>query len=257
MGLLEGECDPVIVVNENGSSPFVLVCEHAGNRIPARLGNLGLTEEDLVAHIAWDPGAEPMARRVSEILDAPLVIQPYSRLVIDCNRPPHNGESIWQVSEYTTIPGNLDLTPEQRRERVDEVFTPFHDRIARLLDDRAAAGRQNVLVTLHSFTPVYKGFQRPWHVGAQYNRMPALSRAINSLLARDANLVVGDNEPYPVNDETHYTIPVHGEQRGIPHAMIEVRNDLISTEAGQALWAERLAAVIVEALGVITAQGTH
>ncbi|WP_342643528.1 N-formylglutamate amidohydrolase [Rhodoligotrophos ferricapiens] len=247
-GLLAGEESPTVVVNENGASPFFLVCEHAGNRIPRALGTMGLSERDLHAHIAWDIGAEPMARLLSERLDAPLVLQRYSRLVIDCNRPPNSSEAMPEISELTPIPGNMALTPEGRQARIDAVFRPFHERISQLLDQRDAAGQPSALVTLHSFTPIYKGFQRPWHVGAQYNRAPALSHAVNSLLARDPSLEIGDNVPYPVNDLTHYTIPVHGEQRGIPHTMIEVRNDLITSEAGQERWAERLATVLTEAL---------
>ncbi|MGF7162054.1 putative N-formylglutamate amidohydrolase [Rhodoligotrophos appendicifer] len=245
--LLEGEDGPVVVVNRDGASPFVLVCEHAGNRIPKALGRLGLADADLSAHIAWDIGAEPMARLMAEALDAPLLLQLYSRLVIDCNRPPDSPEAMCEVSELTPIPGNRDLTADQRRARIDAVFTPFHDAVARLLDERAAQGRESILVTLHSFTPIYKGFQRPWHVGAQYNRAPELSHTINALLAADPTLVIGDNVPYPVNDATHYTIPVHGEQRGIAHSMIEVRNDLITHPAGQAVWADKLGRVLTEA----------
>ncbi|WP_239025307.1 N-formylglutamate amidohydrolase [Rhodoligotrophos defluvii] len=251
--LMDGEVEPVEVINPSGASPFFLVCEHAGNRIPRALGTLGLSEQDLRTHIAWDIGAEPMARLMADILDATLVLQRYSRLVVDCNRPPASSEAMPEVSELTPIPGNMALTPEGRQARIDAVFTPFHDRIAALLDERQMAGRQSVLVTLHSFTPIYKGFQRPWHVGAQYNRAPALSHALNALLARDPALEIADNVPYPVNDLTHYTIPVHGEQRGIPHTMIEVRNDLVTSETGQARWAERLTGVLTEALARIGA----
>jgi predicted N-formylglutamate amidohydrolase len=247
--LLLGDTDPapVVVEGEGRSSPFFLICEHAGNRIPAALGDLGLSPEDRQRHIAWDPGAEPMARAAAETLDATLVIQPYSRLVIDCNRPPRSGESIWTVSESTVIPGNEGLTHEQAMARVEEVFEPFHRRIAELLDARDKAGRETIVVTIHSFTPVYNGFVRPWHAGAQYNRNPEFSHLVNAALAEDEALCVGDNQPYPVNDDTHYTIPFHGEKRGVPHCMIEVRQDLLATAADQAAWGRRLAEILARA----------
>lgn len=246
--MLLGDSDPapVVVEGEESSSPFLLICEHAGNRIPAALGDMGLSPEDLQRHIAWDPGAEPMARAAAETLDATLVIQPYSRLVIDCNRPPRSGESIWTVSESTVIPGNEGLTNEQAMARVEEVFEPFHRRIAELLDARDKAGRETIVVTIHSFTPVYNGFARPWHAGAQYNRNPEFSHLVNAALAEDEALCVGDNQPYPVNDDTHYTIPVHGEKRGVPHCMIEVRQDLLTTAADQAAWGRRLAEILAK-----------
>lgn len=249
--MLLGSSDPapVLVEGEERPSPFFLICEHAGNRIPAALGDLGLSHHDLQRHISWDPGAEPMARAAAETLDATLVIQPYSRLVIDCNRPPRSGESIWTVSESTVIPGNEDLSTAQAMARVEEVFDPFHRRITDLLDARGRAGRETIVVTLHSFTPVYNGFVRPWHAGAQYNRDPEFSQLVNAALAEDEMLCVGDNQPYPVNDDTHYTIPVHGERRGLPHTMIEVRQDLLETAADQEAWGRRLAEILGEARG--------
>jgi len=241
------EPGPVESVRAHGASPFVLVCEHAGNRAPQRLDRLGLPDREWRRHIAWDIGAADVARRMSAQLDAPLVLQTYSRLVIDCNRPPCGPLAIPAVSDHTTVPGNRDLAPAEAALRRSEIFEPFHGAVAATLDARAAAGRESVLVTVHSFTPVYDGATRPWHVSVQYNRDPQLSRILMALLARDAELCVGDNTPYPVDDETHYTIPVHGEARGIPHAMIEIRQDLVSAADGQAAWADRLSAVLRQA----------
>jgi predicted N-formylglutamate amidohydrolase len=246
--LLSHEPEPVGVINEAGGSPFFLVCEHAGRRLPRALGGLGLPPEALATHIAWDIGAGALAVMLSAVLDATLVVQHYSRLVIDCNRPPLSAESIPEKSEQTIIRGNMGLSEAQKHERVAGFFTPFHDRISALLAGRRRAGRPTVLVSLHSFSPVYDGFRRPWHAGAQYNRHPDFSNRINALLGQDENLCVGDNQPYPVNNATHYTIPVHGEKGGFVHTMIEIRNDQLGDEAGQRRWAGRLGGVLTQAL---------
>lgn len=252
--LEQDEAHPAEVVNADGSSAFFLVCEHASRVIPRRLGTLGLGQDDLERHIAWDIGAASVARQMSQAMDATLVLQNYSRLVIDCNRPPMTAQAMPVVSETTSVPGNENIDDDERATRISDIFHPFHDTVANLLDERAGAGRPSILVTIHSFNPVYDGFERPWHVGAQYNRAPVFSKCINELLGRDEGLCIGDNQPYPVNDDTHYTIPVHGEQRGIVHTMIEVRNDLVSDGNGQAHWAERLTAVLEEAGGLIGRQ---
>ena len=246
--MLSHEPGPVGVINEAGRSPFFLVCEHAGRRLPRALAGLGLPPAALATHIAWDIGAGALATTLSAELDATLVVQRYSRLAIDCNRPPLSPESIPEKSEQTVIPGNACLSEAQRRERVAVFFTPFHERVSALLAARRKAGRPTVLVSLHSFSPVYDGFRRPWHVGAQYHRQPDFSRRINTLLGQDKSLCVGDNQPYPVNDATHYTIPVHGEKGGLVHTMIEIRNDQLGDEAGQKRWAARLAGVLTQAL---------
>ncbi len=239
---------PVAVERAAGGSDFVLVCDHAGDRIPRRLKALGLGPADLGRHIAIDIGAAAVARGLSAALDAPLVLQTYSRLVIDCNRTPGGQGSIVAVSETTEIPGNRAVGPVEAAARAREIFTPYHDAIRALLDRRAADGRASVLVAVHSFTPVFKGVSRPWHVGLLYNRDRRLADILFEILGREAGLRIGDNEPYAVSDATDYTIPVHGEQRGIPHIEIEIRQDLISTAEGQAEWAQRLAAALSAAL---------
>lgn len=246
--LAQGEPSPVLVVNEAAPSAFVLVCEHAGRLVPRALGHLGLDASRLDEHIAWDIGAEGVARRLCGLLDAALVVQRYSRLVIDCNRPPGSPAATPALSDGVRVPGNEGLSDAARALRADAVFHPFHDRLAELLDARAAQGRASILVTVHSFTALFGGTRRPWHFGAQYNRHPDLSRAVNALMARDTSLCIGDNEPYPVNDETHYTIPVHGERRGIPHTMLEICNDLVRTAPEQADWARRLCHVLRDAV---------
>jgi predicted N-formylglutamate amidohydrolase len=242
------EPNPMSLENEAGQSIFFLTCDHAGRVIPRNLDRLGLPEDETQRHIAWDIGIGGVGRRLSKLLDAPVILQTYSRLVIDCNRDPKVPSSIPEISETTEIPGNLDLTEAARTARVNAIFRPYHDTIAAALDRRAAAGRASVLVALHSFTPVFKGVARPWHAAVLYNRDPRLAHCLLELLSADG-LVVGDNEPYAVTDLTDYTVPVHGERRGLPHVEIEIRQDQIIDPAGQAAWAERLARLLPAAYG--------
>lgn len=252
--LAPDEPAPFRVYREAGASDFFLTCDHAGNLIPKRLGSLGVTPIDLARHIAWDVGAVGVARRLSKLLDATLVTQTYSRLVIDCNRQPSRPDAMPAMSEATPIPGNRDLTPEQAAARVEEIHRPYHEVIAGLLDARAAAGRRSVLIALHSFTPVYHGVERPWHIGLLYNRDPALALCLKALLKEQDRLCVGDNEPYRVGDETDYGIPVHGEKRGISSLEIEIRHDQIETVADQETWASQLADWLTESLRRLDAQ---
>jgi predicted N-formylglutamate amidohydrolase len=243
--LLEAdEPDPVALENEAGSSVFFLTCEHAGRAFPRRLGTLGLPEHETRRHIAWDIGIGAVGRELSRLLDATLILQTYSRLVIDCNRDPNVPSSIPEISESTEIPGNRDLGEAERAARVEAIFRPYHNRIAATLDRRDAQGRGSVLVALHSFTPVFKGVSRPWHVAVLFNRDRRLAHALAELLRDEGDLMVGENEPYRVSDLTDYTVPVHGERRGLPHVEIEIRQDLITDPAGQRDWAERLARLL-------------
>jgi predicted N-formylglutamate amidohydrolase len=237
---------PVFEQNPQGRSPFLFTSDHFGRAIPKSLGDLGLPEEELTRHIAWDIGIAGVARTLSEWLDAHLIAQHYSRLVIDCNRPLRSPGSIPLISEATMIPGNEGLTREAVETRRHEVFDPYHRRIAEVIDRRLADGMPTVLVSLHSFTPVYAGIKRPWHVGTLYQSDSRLPPLLLKQLRAHVDLVVGDNEPYAVSDETDYTIPVHGEARGLMNTGIEIRQDLISDQAGELQWAERLGAIFAE-----------
>lgn len=246
--LLESdEPAPVRVLREAGRSAFVLTADHAGRAIPRRLGTLGLPDGERARHIAWDIGIAGVTERLSAALDATAVLQPYSRLVIDCNRGHGVDSSIPAVSETTAIPGNCGLSAADRAARQREVFAPYHARIGALLDARAGAGRRTVLVAMHSFTPVFKGVARPMHAGVLYNRDPRLARVLLGLLRAEGDLEVGDNAPYSVSDSTDYTVPIHGERRGLAHVEVEIRQDLIADEAGQAAWADRMARLLREA----------
>ncbi len=242
--LAPDEPPPVTFTHAQGRSPFLLTADHAGNLLPRRLGGLGLELCELARHIAWDIGIAEASRRLADRLGAILILQTYSRLVIDCNRSPSVASSIVGLSELTEVPGNRELDPGERELRIREIFDPYHARIVAELDERLREGRPTVLIAMHSFTPVFKGVQRPWHVGVLYNRDPRYAHLLLDLLRSEGDLTVGDNEPYSISDETDYTIPVHGERRGIPHVEIEIRQDLIADAAGQSAWADRLARLL-------------
>jgi predicted N-formylglutamate amidohydrolase len=241
----------VSVVRPHGKSRIVLACDHASRRIPQTLGTLGLSEAELATHIAWDIGAAGVAGALSALLDATLILQGYSRLVIDCNRPPGVPSSIPVLSERTSIPGNLDLTPAAIACRRQEIFEPYHHELRAVLDQRQAEDKTTLLVAVHSFTPVYHGAVRPWHVGLMYRHDARMADTLSRLLRRDGSLTVGDNEPYAISDATDYTLPMHGESRGIAHVGIEIRQDLIASVAGQHAWGQRLAALLTSTVEVL------
>src|SRR5579871_6219559 len=247
-GLLLAGTDvpPVHESNAAGASPFLFTCDHYGRLLPRKLGDLGLPERELVRHIAWDIGIAGVAERLAGLCDAHLVAQRYSRLVIDCNRPPGVASSVPRLSEATTIPGNEALTAEEIAIRRDAIFDPYHRRIDAVIDRRLHERRPTILVSLHSFTPVYAGVKRPWHIGTLYHRDTVLPPLLLRALRAEGDLVVGDNEPYAVSDLTDYTIPVHGEARGLINTGIEIRQDLITEQSGQQQWAERLGRILGE-----------
>lgn len=242
--LAPDEPSPVTIHNAGGTSPLLLVADHAGNRIPRVLGDLGVSDEERARHIGWDIGIAGVSRHLADTLDAVLIQQNYSRLVIDCNRPPGVPSSMPEISELTAIPGNIGLSEAQKSARVTEIFRPYHDAIETELNRRLQSGRPVALVAMHSFTPVYKGFVRPWHAGVLYNRDDRFSKRLKAVLEAEGDLTVGDNEPYRVDDLTDYTIPTHGEQRALHHIAIEIRQDLIADEQGEIAWAARLARLL-------------
>ena len=246
--LLAGEDGPVIIVNEKGRSPILLVVEHAGRRIPEALGTLGLHAGELERHIAWDIGAEGLARHLSGLLDAPLVLQRYSRLVYDCNRPPDAPDAIPMLSETTAVPGNRNLTPEQREARVEALYRPFHASVARLIDQREAGKLPCVLVTVHSFTPVYKGVARTVQLGILHDCDARLADRLLRACEAEPGLVVRRNEPYGPQDGVTHTLVLHALPRGLENVMLEVRNDLIADAPGQRRMAERLARLLEQAV---------
>ncbi len=248
MLLSPDDAAPFDVQGRDGRSPCFIVCDHAGRLIPRSLGSLGLSDDQLARHIAWDIGAAGVAQRLGAALGAHVVLQRYSRLVIDCNRPLDAADSIAPRSERTLIPGNQSVGSDAAEARARAIFHPYHDEIRTALDQRQAAGRPTVLVAMHSFTPVFMDVPRPWHVGVLYNRDARVARHLLQALRDEGDLVVGDNEPYAVSDLTDYSVVNHGERRGLPHVELEIRQDLIATAQGQDAWAARLARLLPAAI---------
>ena len=243
-----GERPAVEVLNEAGTSRFVLLCEHASNHIPPGYGGLGLTGPQLTSHIAWDIGAAALTRYLSQHLDAPAFLGTHSRLLIDLNRPLDSQDSIPVRSEYTDIPGNAGLGAGERERRARMIFDPFHERVAAHLDGRARLGAPTSLLTIHSFTPVFLGTSRPWHAGVLHGASDGLALAILKNLRTDHGLNAEANVPYVVCRQDDYAIPIHGDDRGLPSALIEIRQDLLSAEAAQELWSVRLATTLKKLL---------
>ena len=245
MGTVGAETiEAVRVHNPEGSSPYLLVCDHASNFLPAEFGTLGLPAGELERHIAWDPGALPVSLHLSQALDATLVQSCISRLVIDCNRPLDAPNLFWSVSEDTVVPGNQDLDGAQRQRRIDLAYHPYHDAIDRVVRARLAAGRRCWIVSIHSFTPVYLGERRPWEIGVVHDADERLSAPLIEALRREAGLNVGVNEPYSPADKVYFTLERHARSRGLACVMIEIRNDEIADAVGQREWGARLARIL-------------
>jgi predicted N-formylglutamate amidohydrolase len=238
---------PIVVENPDGGGPCVIVCDHASNRIPEDYRSPGYAEDALATHIAWDPGALAVSRRMSARLDAPLIWPDVSRLVIDCNRPTDASSLIVTVSEGRPVPANRDLSEAARAERIKYVHVPYHDAIDACLKRRLAAGRATSLVAIHSFTPVYFGKRRPWEIGIVFGEDRRLADHFIDTLETDPKLTVGINQPYSPADLVYYTVERHAGPRHLPAAMIEIRNDEIGDPAGQLRWADRLVAILIAA----------
>lgn len=237
--------------NRDGAAAFVLTCDHASRRIPQSLGTLGLSECELVTHIAWDIGAAAVARSLAQQLDAPLILQNYSRLVIDCNRQVDARDSIALSSDSVRIPGNEALDDTAVEARRAEIFHPYHDALRSMLEQRERLGRQTIVIAVHSFTPVMRGAARPWHAGLMYRRS-FFAPLLLQTLRQNTHLRIGDNEPYGISDGIDYSIPHHCESRGIAHAGLELRQDLIAETSGQREWSTLLSAALREAAALYT-----
>lgn len=243
------DAPPVFVVNPASGSPNLLICDHAGRRIPRRLGDLGLAAEAFERHVAWDIGALDVARRLSAALDAPLVHSVYSRLVVDVNRRPDHPTAMAEVSDGCAALGNCNLSAASRAARVAELHEPYHAAIEARLRAIQVAGKTPALVSIHSFTPVFQGVARPWQVGVLWNRDGRLAAPLMAGL-RARGVEVGDNQPYSARtgEGNGYTVPRHAEPAGLPHVLIEIRQNLIAAEAGVAEWAALLGAVLAPLL---------
>ena len=234
--LTESEPEAFELVNATGQSDLVLVCDHASNRIPVQLQALGLTEQDLNSHIACDIGSLGVARYLSTAFDAPLVHSNYSRLVIDINRNPESADSIPVNSAGIVIPGNQNLSAEESLSRRQTLFDPYHEVIDGLLQTRA--GRISMLLSIHSFTPELHGHKRPWPIGVCYDEDKELAGRWLAALQTQLSVPVGDNEPYSIEADVDYTMPLHGGKHGIPVIMLEIRQDEIASKAAAKNWGE-------------------
>lgn len=249
-GLLgPGDPPPFSVVQGEPECPFLLTCDHGGRVLPSALGTLGLSELDLDRHIAWDIGAAQLSERLARALGAFLIVQTYSRLVIDCNRPLHTRSSIAEISEATFIPGNDDVSALEAERRAAAVFHPYHARIDEELERRRKASLPTTYIAVHSFTPRFLEIDRTVEVGVLYGRDTRFAHRVLERLRQASRWVVGDNEPYSVNELGDYGVIQHAERRSLPYVELEIRQDLIADEVGQIEWANTLAAILRDAVG--------
>jgi predicted N-formylglutamate amidohydrolase len=238
---------PIVAENTEGKGPFVILCDHASNRIPEEFTSAGLSADLLDTHIAWDPGALGVARRMSALLDAPLIWPDASRILIDCNRPAEADSLIVVETERGPVDANRGLSPEERARRLAQIHVPYHAAIHACLNRRLEAHRPTVVVAIHSFTPIFFGKQRPWQIGVVFGDDRRLADPLISQLKSDARLTVGVNEPYSPADSVYYTVERHSGPAHLPAVMIEIRNDEIDDDAGQRRWAARLANTLLAA----------
>lgn len=236
---------PVEWVNKGSTARVALLCEHAGQAVPEKLEDLGVTHDILNSHRGWDLGTNALARAVAKRLDAPLILQRYSRLVIDCNRPPSHADSMPSISDSVPIPANTGLNAEQAAKRVTEIFQPLDD----ALNDMFYAAPRTAAFSIHSFTPAMNGQDRPWHAGLLCRAdMKTAHTLQDAITVRAPDKTVAINEPYQIDDASDWFIPVHAEARNLRHTLIEIRNDELATPNGIAFWADTLAAAITHVL---------
>jgi predicted N-formylglutamate amidohydrolase len=234
------------VLNPDGRAPALLVCDHASRAIPPHLARLGLAEAFTFEHMAWDIGAGPVACGLAAALDAPAVLAGWSRLVVDCNRRLDDPTAFLAISDGVPVPGNANLGEAERRWRIAHCYEPYHRAIEQQLLHRQQRGVHPALLAVHSFTPSLRdqAGERPWHVGILWDKDERLARPMIERLRQLPGIVVGDNEPYSGRHPGDYTIDHHAEARGLAHVGIEIRQDLISDEAGVATWVGILAATL-------------
>lgn len=235
---------PFDVVNAEAKRPVLLVCDHASKRIPPELANLGLSSDQLDSHIAWDLGAADLCRQLAATLDCTAVLAGYSRLVVDCNRRLNDPTAFVEVADGVPVSGNRELDNEQRWHRVKNYFMPYHGAIQEQLNRLLVQGMTPALLSIHSFTPVLEGFHRPWQVGVMWDRDHRVAQPLMHNLRTDHDVEVGDNEPYSGRHHWDYTVDHHAEASGLPHVVIEVRQDLLTGTNGITHWTQVLSAAL-------------
>lgn len=240
---------PFEILNQEGTTPLLLVCDHASNRVPTKLDNLGISETELSYHIGWDIGVAGVTRHISQKLNAPGVLCNYSRLVIDCNRQPGDPTSIPEISDGIKIPANHNLTESDQVQRTEAIFWPYHHAVTEVGAHLWRKGTPPALFSIHSFTPelMSRHEDRPWHVAILWKRDPRLAAPLIEILSRKTGLTVGDNVPYS-GWEDAYCIDMHGAAPGLPYCAIEIRQDLINTPEKEAEWGDILSDALAEIL---------
>jgi predicted N-formylglutamate amidohydrolase len=239
---------PAIILNADKSSKAVIVCDHGGDAFPTKLNNLGLDASLRARHIAWDIGAAAVARDVSRLLETPAVLASYSRLVIDLNRPTVDLTSIREISDGVLVPGNKNLSAADVDARIAEIFAPYHDAVAALVESASQIVAAPALVSIHSFTPVMKGVERPWHIGVLFGPDARLADKLISVLSKNAEICVGENKPYSGYDLFGCTVETHAIPKGYPNVLLEIRQDLIDTQRGAEHWGGLIATALREVL---------
>lgn len=243
---------PVTCVNPDGGT-MLLICDHASARIPRQLDNLGLGADALARHIAWDIGAAKVSHILADRFQAPLILCGYSRLVVDCNRHLDDPTAIAVESDHVPIPGNRNLSAADSAARAQAIYHPYHraidGQIARLKTALAAPP----VISVHSFTPVFEGYERPWHIGVLWNQDDRLAKPFMQALRARGDVLVGDNQPYSARENYGYSVAVHAEDHGLPHLLLEIRQDLIDTDAGVASWSAIVGNALFDALKALPA----
>jgi len=241
----------IVPAADGGLRRLVLVCDHARNAVPPEIGDLGLSPEDMARHIAWDVGARGVTVALARTLGCGAVLSTFSRLVIDPNRGEDDPTLVMRLYDGSIIPANRSVGPREIARRLDAYHRPYHRAIDAALDAVIAAGEPPALVSIHSFTPQFQGRAwRPWQIGLLWDRDDRLIRPLMARLGAEPDLVIGDNEPY-TGQLTGDCMWRHGTERGIPHVLIEIRNDLVAAPEGQDAWAARLAPMIAGAVGAL------
>jgi predicted N-formylglutamate amidohydrolase len=235
------------ILNPDAREGLIILCDHASNHVPEAYQGLGLSDDNLKDHIAWDPGAAAVTRRMCEMMGVSAVLAPVSRLLIDCNREPDHATLVPPVSDGVTIPANQDLTGKAIAARKAAYYQPFHDACEALVEAHLDAGVVPLVVGMHSFTPEMAGEKRPWHAGFLWNRDPRLAQAMIGLMERETDLVIGDNLPYSGQD-LYYSMQRHGADHGLPQTTIEIRQDLLQKPSMVQEWAALMADLLDECM---------
>ncbi len=234
------EPSPIEIFNPSGHNPVVITCDHASYHVPRALEDLKLADTELQRHIGWDCGAAELTRSLAKRLDAFAVLSRYSRLVIDCNRNPGSKSSIPEVSDGTIVPGNIGLTAQQRQQRIDTLFQPYHGAIRKQLETIQSGGKNPVYISMHTFTQCMAGVERPWHISILWDCDPRIAQPLLQALRSQKDLVVGENEPYSARTHFDYSNYHHAESAGLANALIEIREDQLRDHSGVSKWGEIL-----------------